>query len=128
MWEAWKGTINNEKQRRNYIPSYPSGSSTTVPFNFLPRKYAVLLLPSSLTSGVQCLVLALTGPLCWMRQGSILTAQLGVLFSDFLMASMLFVVFYNGLVTRLRIDSLVRCVSDLNTVVLITRCTMFLIS
>ena len=63
-----------------------------------------------------------------MRQGSILTAQLGVLFSDFLMASMLFVVFYNGLVTRLRIDSLVRCVSDLNTVVLITRCTMFLIS
>jgi hypothetical protein len=77
-----------EKEMRNHIPVYPSGKSTNVPFNFLPRKYAVLLLPSELTCGVQCLVVALTGPLCWMRHGSTLTAQLDMLFSDFLMASM----------------------------------------
>jgi hypothetical protein len=78
---------------KNYIPLYPSGKSTTLPFNFLPRKYAVLLLPSELTSGVQCLVVALTGPLCWIRQGSTLTAQLGVSPPDLLMASMLCFVF-----------------------------------
>jgi hypothetical protein len=77
------------KHWRNNLPLYPSGKFTTLPFNFLPRKYAVLLLPSALTSGVQCLVVALTGPLCWIRQGSTLTAQLGVVLSDFLMASMI---------------------------------------
>ena len=48
----------------------------------------MLVWPSELLSGVQCLVVALTGPLCWILHGSTLATQ-DVLFSDFLMASML---------------------------------------
>ncbi|KAG9859419.1 hypothetical protein KCU68_g262, partial [Aureobasidium melanogenum] len=53
-------------------------------------------------SAAECLVLAWTGPLCWIRQGSTLTVQVGV-FSDLLMASILFLLasaFFRALIVH----------------------------